>query len=172
MQCGLIVVLAGSLSLLAPSPAEAWLFHATSRRAAQRILIKGIKPSYFRGKARFGKGFYSSRRRATALSEKGKASSVVRFKESKKLKANTWDLRHPSIERLRRLLAPKKVEFRGTVKRGMVGPKLGRQLGRQAGKKGKAIQYRSVRDGGTNVVIPKKTFQQNPKIISPLNQIK
>ena len=152
--------------LFISSSAEAFLFHATRRAVARRIMIRGVNPGRFMGRARFGKGFYMSRRISTALAEKGKKSAVIRMKPSRYLKRNTLDLRRPTQKKLRSLLG-RKINLRGRLKRWIIGPKLGRRIGRIAGRKGKAIQYRSVKTDGTNLMIPRRLIRQRPKIVRP-----
>ncbi len=152
------------LVFVSPLSAEAFLYRAASKRATQSILSKGIDPAKFRGGARFGKGFYAAGRPSTAVAEKGKRSSVVRYREGRYLKKNTWDLRRPDTKRFQSLLG-KKVDLRGAFKKGVIGPKLGRRLGRIAGREGKVIQYRSARTGGSNFFIPKRLFKEKPNIV-------
>ena len=81
----IIAGIAGTLFMV-PSRVEAFLYHATRRAAARRIMAKGVKHTRFNAKARFGKGFYTSRRPSTALAEKGRNKTVLRFKEGRYLK--------------------------------------------------------------------------------------
>ncbi len=152
--------------LFISSSAEAFLFHATRRAAARRIMSRGLNPAKFRGRARFGKGLYMSRKISTALAEKGKKSAVIRMKPSRYLKRHILDLRRPTKKKLRSLLG-RKIKLRGRLKRWIIGPKLGRRLGRIAGRKGRVIQYRSVKTGGTNLMIPRRLIKKMPKIIRP-----
>jgi len=158
-------LLCGSLFIISPS-AEAFLFHATRRAAVRRIMTRGLNPARFKGKTRFGKGLYLSRRISTALAEKGKKSAVIRMKPSRYLKRNTLDLRNPTKKKLRSLFG-RKINLRGKLKKWIIGPKLGRRLSRIAGRKGKAIQYRSVKTGGANLMIPKKLVKKRPQIVRP-----
>lgn len=161
----LAVMLGASLFTISPS-AEAFFFHATKRAAAKRIMTRGLNPARFKGKARFGKGFYLSRKISTTLAEKGKKSAVIRMKPSRYLKKNILDLRNPTKKKLRSLLG-RKINLQGRLKKWFIGPKLGRRLGRIAGKKGKVIQYRSVKTGETNLMIPKKLIKKRPQIVRP-----
>lgn len=167
----IIAGLAGTL-IMAPFRVEAFLYHATRRAAARRIMAKGVKPFRFNAKARFGKGFYTSRRPSTALAEKGRRKAVLRFKEGRYLKGkNTLNLKKPDSARLHKLLG-KKYDLRGAVKKGVVGPKAGRRIGKMAGKRGKIIESKSVKNGGSNLFIPKKLFRARPSIIKPDKIIK
>jgi len=159
-------ILLGVCLCILPSSVEAFLYHATRRAVAKRIMTRGLNTAKFKGKTRFGKGLYLSRRMSTALAEKGKKSAVIRMKPSRYLKRNIWDLRNPTKKKLRSLLG-RKINLRGRLKKWIIAPKLGRKLGRIAGTKGKSIQYRSVKTGGTNVVIPKKLIRKRPTIIRP-----
>ncbi|HED00474.1 MAG TPA: RES domain-containing protein [Proteobacteria bacterium] len=149
-----------------PGSSEAFLYHATRKAIAKRILMRGVNPAKFSAKARFGKGLYLSRKPSTALSEKGRNSAVIRMRGSAYVKKRAIDLRKPTRGRLRSLLG-KKIDLRGATRKNVIGPKIGRKLGRIAGKKGTAIQYRSVRNGGTNVFVPKSLFTRKPGVIRP-----
>jgi len=161
----LAVMLGASLFTISPS-AEAFFFHATKRAAARRIMTRGLNPARFKAKTRFGKGLYLSRKISTTLAEKGKKSAVIRMKPSRYLKKNILDLRNPTKKKLRSLLG-RKINLQGRLKKWFIGPKLGRRLGRIAGKKGKVIQYRSVKTGETNLMIPKKLIKKRPQIVRP-----
>ena len=145
-------------------PAEANLFHVTQRAARKRIMKKGFSKAKMRSNARYGKGVYLADKKKTAISEVPKAQEVIRFKESKYLKKNTIDMRKPTPAKIRKVVPEK--DLRGDVKKGVIGPKLGKKLGRAAGKKGKVIRYRSAKDpNGSNVVIPAKVHGRHPRII-------
>jgi hypothetical protein len=124
---------------------------------------RGINPAKFHGKARFGKMFYTAQRPSTALAEKGKKRALIRMKTSKFLNKNTWDLRRPRPQLLRRYVG--KTDLRGKIKRGVIGPKLGRQIGRTASAKGKAIKYRSVKNGGSNIAVPGTLLSKHPRAL-------
>jgi|GEM_PF-1040670 len=160
------VVLVGFWSLIISPSAEAFFYHATRRAVAKRIMTRGINPAKLRSKARFGKGLYLSRRISTALAEKGKRNAVIRMKSSRYLKGNILNFRNPTKRKIRSFLKHK-IDFRGKLKKWIIGPKLGRKLGRAAGRKGKVIQYRSVKTGGTNLVIPKRLLKKRPRIVRP-----
>lgn len=147
------------------SPAAAFWYHATRRAAAKSILAQGVNPAKLRSGSRFGPGLYLSRRPSTALAEKGAGSAVVRFRGSRALEARTLDLSRPSPKQLKAQLG--EVNLRGTVKKGVIGPKLGRQLGREAGFRGQAIQFRSAQTGGRNLVIPKRVLEEHPNLPGP-----
>lgn len=150
---------------------HAFLFHATGKAAAKKILTTGINPGRFKSKARFGKGFYSSKRPSTALAEKGSKNAVIRMGESSYLKKNTINLEKPSSEKLHALLGSK-ADLRGGVKNHVIGPKIGHRVGQAAAKAGKALEYRSARNGGANLFIPKRLFKGRPNIVRPEKMIK
>ena len=143
-----------------------FLYHAARKASVGSILKGGLNPSKFRPKSRLGEGGYLARKPSTALAEKGESSSVVRMEDTKILKQNTWDLRNPTPNKLHGLLG-EKTDLRGTVKNRVIGPKIGRRLGKLAGEEGKAIEYRSAKNGGSNLFIPKKLFEKHPRIVSP-----
>jgi hypothetical protein len=161
-----ILFIALIASLLISDAADARLFHAASKAAIRNIMKRGIRPSKFKSAARFGKGFYSSKAPKTALAEKGGQKTLIRLKESAYLKNNTLNFRNPSSSKLRAYLG-RKYDLRGAVKKNIIGPKAGCRLGRIAGTRGKIIKYRSVRNGGTNLFVPKKIFGKKPKIVRP-----
>lgn len=152
-----------------PAQSDARLYTAVQRRLAQRIRAQGLNPLKFKSTARFNRAAYLSRRPSTALAEKGKRSAVLQMRESSFLKnrKNIMDLRKPTSKKLHGLLG-KKHDLRGAYKNGVIGPKTGRLLGKLAGKRGKAIEFRSVKNGWTNVAIPKKLFERRPNIVTPV----
>jgi hypothetical protein len=154
------VVLAGFLV----TPVEAgYLYHAGRRSVLGAIAKKGINPAKFRGKARFGKGFYTGKRPSTAIAEKGPKSSVLRLKESAALKkTKPMDVRKPTASNLREHLGPG-YDLRGAYKGTTIGPKAGKKLGRIAGDQNRSVWYRSKVNGGTNVFYPKKLIERYPR---------
>ena len=165
----LALIFLGGLILGVAAPAQAWWYHATRRAAAKNIMAQGVNPAKFRGSSRFGPGLYLSRRAGTARAEKGAGSTVLRFQGSRELERRTLDLRRPTTQTLRAHVGG--MDLRGTVKKGVIGPKLGRQLGRQAAAHGQAIQFRSAKNGGSNLVIPKGTLRQRPHLIRPVGRL-
>jgi len=155
------IFMAGELCL--SFHADAFLFHATRRVVAKRIMKQGFSKARMRTSARFGKGVYASTKKKTALAE-GRGATVIRLKESKYIKRNSIDLSHPKPAKLKKVSG--KQDLRGSVKKGVIGPKLGQKLGKAASEKGKAIRYRSVRDPkGTNIFIPQNVYQKHPGIV-------
>jgi hypothetical protein len=53
------------------------------------------------------------------------------------------------------------------VKNKVIGPKAARKIGTAAGEEGKVIAYRSAKNRGTNIAIPRKVFQKHPNIVQP-----
>ncbi len=157
------IFMAGELCL--PFHADAFLFHATRRAVAKRIMKQGFSKARMHTSARFGKGVYASTKKKTALAEgRGGANTVIRLKESKHLKRNSIDLSHPKQAKLKKVSG--KQDLRGSVKKGVIGPKLGRKLGKAASEKGKVIKYRSARNPkSTNVFIPQNVYQKHPGIV-------
>lgn len=146
------------------SHADAFLFHATRRVIAKRIMKQGFSKARMRTSARFGKGVYASTKKKTALAEGRGANTAIRLKGSKYLKRNSIDLSRPTPAKLSKVSG--RQDLRGTVKKGVIGPKLGRKLGKTASRKGKIIKYRSARDPkGTNIFIPRNVYQKHPGIV-------
>lgn len=150
--------------LLYSLPAEAGFFHATSKAVARRILKEGFSIRKMNPKARFGSGVYGSKSMATAIKEKSKAESVVSLSNSKMLQKVKIDSRRLSNSQLKRMTGDR--DLRGNIHKGVIGPDLGKKLGRYASRKGKVIEYRSVRDRNTNIFIPKKVYQEHPSIVN------
>lgn len=162
------LVIGWSVQALSAVPAEAFLFHATSKAAARRIAQRGFAASKMNPEARFGKGVYLSESRATALNEAPKARNILKYKDVQKDKL--WDYSQPKVDKLRTVLP--KADFRGTFKKGIIGPKLGRKLNQAASKEGAAIRYRSVKAPNTaNVVVPKQVYRRDPDILKPANTV-
>jgi hypothetical protein len=145
------------------------LYHATSKSFARRILTKGVNPGKFNSQARFGRMFYGAKRPSTALAEKGKNSQLIRMRSSRGLVNNSWDLRKPTPNSLRKYTGNS--DLRGKIKNRVIGPKLGHRIGRLAEQKGKAIQYKSVKTGGTNIAIPAKMLKQHPRLLTGMNEM-
>lgn len=163
-----IVVVVWSVHSISVTTAEAFLFHATSKAAARKIAQKGFAAKKMRAEARFGKGVYLSESRATALKEAPKAQNILKYKDFQKKKL--WDYSKPKVDKLRTVLP--KADFRGTFKKGVIGPKLGRMLSHAASKEGAAIRYRSVKAPKTaNVVVPNRVYRRNPGILKPANPV-
>lgn len=156
-----------------PAPGDAKLYTAVQRKLAQKIMADGLNPRKFRPQARFNRAAYLSRRPSTAVAEKGGRSAVLAMQESAFLKnrTNILDLRNPTRNKLHDLLGNKH-DLRGSYKNGVIGPKTGKLLGRLAGQRGKAIEYRSAKNGWTNLAIPKKLFERRPNIVSPVKILK
>lgn len=167
---GVLVFLFAILHALAPHEALSYLYHATTRAAARNIMKEGINPRLFNRNARMGKKFYVSTKPGTALAEKGNRSTLLRYKASKYLKNNLWDLRKPESRKLHSLVG--KEDLRGTVKNGVIGPKLGQKIGSLADRQGKAIKYRSVKNGGTNIAISGPMIRKHPRTIYDINIVK
>ena len=166
-----MVVAVLSLSIFSFAPLQAGgLFHAAEKSAARRIMAKGFNPAKFKANARFGKGLYLAKRPSTALAEKGTSRSVIRLKEKPLLKKKSIDFRNPTGKKLRQFLG-KKYDLRGSVKKKTIGPRAGRKIGKIAGNNKKAIMFRSSRNGGTNIFIPKKTYREFPNMVRPEKMI-
>lgn len=146
---------------------EAFLYHAAKRSVTKRIAGAGLNPAKAKASGRFSGSSYLSRKPSTALAEKGvKGTGVVRFKEGKALQSKTVDLRRPNSAKLKTILGPR-YDLRGAYKKGVIGPKAGQKIGKWAGNHDKALEVRSAKTGGTNVVIPRPLMQSHPRIVRP-----
>jgi hypothetical protein len=159
----LIILSVASLCMLPIPCNSASFFHATSKAFARRILAKGFSPRKFNSNARFGKKLYGSTRPSTARLEKGQRATLIKMKSSRNLTKNSLDLRNPKPAQLRRLTGSR--DLRGTVKKGVIGPKLGQKIGRFSDRKGKAILYRSAKNRGTNVAVPVSLMKKHPRML-------
>ncbi|MFH1963796.1 MAG: hypothetical protein ABIJ30_13165 [bacterium] len=145
-----------------------FLFHATDQQASKRIAARDFSAAKMKAKSRFGKGVYLASSRKTALAEKPVADAVIRFNRSKYLSKSSLDLYRPSTQRLKGLCP--NTSLQGKVKRGIIGPQLGRKLGRMASRRDKAIIYRSVKqpNGGKAIFIPRHVYCRHPRIVRPV----
>jgi hypothetical protein len=152
--------------LLMPLSSEAGaLFHATKKVAAKRIMQRGFSAKMMKPNARFGKGVYASESKSLALKEKPTSDSVVVLKDTKMLqqyKINTSSLTKDKLKKLSGDL-----DLRGNVRKGIIGPDLGRKIGKTAAKSGNVVVYPSVKGKGNNYFIPQSVYQEHPKIIRP-----
>lgn len=148
-----------------PSLSEAGnIYHATYKATARRIVLKGIDPTKFKLKTRYGKVWYGSKRPSTALAEKGSRSSLIRMRTTKYLDKNSWDLRKPNKVNLKSYVGD--MNLRGKYKNRIIGPKLGRKLGEFASQQRKAIKYTSAKNGGTNFAVPESMLKKHPRALS------
>ncbi|MBE0427246.1 MAG: hypothetical protein IBX72_11465 [Nitrospirae bacterium] len=146
------------------------LFHATKKAIARKIAARGFSVKLMSPKARFGKGAYLSRSKATAIREKPKAEALVVFRDTKKLKNNAISVKDMRKSRIKAISGDK--DLRGNIRYGIIGPNLGKKIGKNAAHKGKSVFYKSARDPrGTNVFIPAKVYQRDPKIVRQTGKI-
>jgi len=166
-----IVVGVLSICILSPEIVEGgFLYHAAKKSAAKRILSKGFSVYKMKYRTRFGKGVYCSRTPKTAITERQKTNALVRVSPGKNFYHKVINLRKPTPKKIRSLIKAK--DLRGSTKKGVIGPELGKRLGRFAGNKNKIIRYRSSKNPkGTNYFIPRTLYKKNPRIISTI-QIK
>lgn len=160
-----IATLLLAATLLTPAPAFAgkgrMVFHATKRAVASKVVRSGrLSMRHARGKARFGKGAYFATSKAGARREAGTKASLTAARIRKTASKRLIDTRRMSKAQLKRYSGIK--SLRGTVKKGVIGPKLGRRLGRQAGRDGKALLYRPVAGKGkhANLVVPERVYRR------------
>lgn len=151
-------------SLLATSADASLLYHAAKRGVSKRIAIRGFSKSAMNPNARFGPGAYFGSSAKTALSERSKAGSIAVFHKGKSFNKKVLDTRRLPYKKLEHLARLR--DGRGTVKNGIVGPKLGHRLGNYASNNNKIIAYNSAKaPGGTNYFIPKNVYHSNGRLI-------
>ncbi len=146
---------------------EASLFHATKKAVAKNIMSQGIKTSKLKHCSRFQDGFYGSRRKATCVLERPKGDAIVKFRESSHLRRNTIDLRNPTRGKVRSILRSARYDLRWKIRKKTITRSLARKLGREAARRGKAIEYRSVKNGWTNVFVPSSLIRKHPRAVRP-----
>lgn len=142
------------------------LFHATEKAVARRIMKNGFSASRMRSTARFGRGAYLTESKALALREKPASKVVVAFKDSKLFRKRTIDTSRLKRVQLKRL--SRDFNLRGNIRKGVIGPDLGKKIGRSAGRTNHIISYRSAKGNGNNYFIPKKLYKNHPKIVKPV----
>ena len=160
----LIAIMACFMLGVVPAKVEAkFLAHATRRPFAAKI-IKGRFSTTKMKPARFGKRIYLSNNIKTAIKEKPKANSIMLFKKSKMFKRRILDTTRMSSGRLKKISRLGKM--RGTIKKGVLGPKIGKRIGRYADRNNLIIKYKSARyKKDYNFGISSKLYRQHPKII-------
>lgn len=164
------ILLTIGLLVIPPLSEAGFLFHATKRAAARKIMQKGFSIRAMRAETRFGRGAYLSSSKRTALKEKPEAETLVVFRGTRSLQKYAIDTRKLSKERLKRMTGD--LDLRGNLRQGTIGPDLGRKIGTKTGKSGNVIIYRSARSKhGFNVFIPKEVYKKHPKIVQPERMI-
>lgn len=163
----LVGVLTFSLALPAcPLQAEAGgavkAFHATRRSVSKKVVREGFRPSRARRGGRFGRSIYVSLSKRRAKSERGlKRPGVVRTSISRRRWDRRMETRSMSTEQLRKASGLR--DMRGTIKSGVIGPKLGGRLRTAAARQGRIISYRPRGSGKyarANVAIPVELFNK------------
>ena len=167
-------ILAGLFALcggiVAPPNVEAgFIFHATKRAVAQRLVKQGFNKALMKPNARFGAKAYASGQPKLALKERPGADAIVKYRTSGSFYKNALDTRRLSSTKIKEVA--KVNDLRGQVKKGVIGSKLGQRLGRQAEKSNRVIIYRSAKDrSGTNYAVPSGIY--NTKAMNPVGIIK
>ena len=154
------------LLLLAPESATAKskakaIYHGTRSAVARKVARSGrVSMKHARKSARFGKGAYFSTSKAGARREAGKRATLLRARVRSRGARRVIDTRKMSKGQLKRYSGVK--DLRGTMKRGVIGPKLGRALGKRAGKDGSGLLYRPKAGKGmhANLVVPARTYRK------------
>ncbi|MBI5606142.1 MAG: hypothetical protein HY879_22635 [Deltaproteobacteria bacterium] len=164
-QLILCLVIVFGLQMIPTQSEAGWLFHATKKAAARKIMVRGFSKK-MNPKARFGKGYYFSKSPTTALKEKPGANAIVVTRGSKMLTKNALSTKHWSTAKLKKFSGDR--DLRGKIHKGVIGPKLGKEIGRKAGRQRRPVLYRSARDrNGSNLFIPPSVYQKHPRIVRP-----
>jgi hypothetical protein len=154
--------------LFTPSQPEAsLLFHAAKRGIAGKIARRGFSKAHMNSNARFGSGAYFGKNLQTALAERPRAGSMTVFSKGKNFNKKVLDTSSLSKDRMKDISGLK--DLRGTMKKNVIGPKLGHRLGRYAARNNKVIRYGSARyKNGTNYFIPKETYNPHGRLVRPV----
>jgi hypothetical protein len=162
------IVVCGILSILmfSTSIAEAGLwFHATRRAVGRKIMSRGFSISKAKP-GRISKGINLSKSPATALKERPASKSIIVTRTSKGIERSALNTKRMTSAGLKKYSGLR--DMRGTVHRGVIGPKLGRKIGQKAGHQGRAVIFQSAKDRkGTNLIVPKQTYMKHPRSLKP-----
>jgi hypothetical protein len=89
------------------------------------------------------------------------------FRKGKNFNKRVLDTNSLSKDRMKDISGLK--DLRGTMKKKVIGPKLGHRLGRYAARKNTVIRYRSARyKNGINYFIPKETYNPRGRLVHPV----
>ena len=157
---------------MVPGVANAkYLVHATKRAFVPKIMKNGLSKYKMKSGARLGKGRYFGADIKTAVKEKPKADAAILFKKSRMFNKNILDTTHMSNKKLKTISGLK--DMRGTVKNGVLGPKIGHKVSNYANKNRLIVKYNSARlKRGTNYTIPPKLLSEHPRIVRPVRSLK
>lgn len=141
------------------------LFHATRKAFAQKIRTRGFSLWKGNPKSRFGgRGIYLSDSAKTAMSEKKGADAMIRMRTGRTVDRRMLDITKPTADKVRPFA--KGNDLRGSVKKSIVGPKLGQRIGRYANKEKQVVRYRSAKkSGGVNYFVPGTLVHEHPRTL-------
>ena len=144
-----------------------FLFHATRKAFAPKIAKGGFKAAKMNPRARFGRQIYFADKAKTAMKEKPSADALMRFRKSRLFEKRILDTTQFSKSSLKRISGLK--DMRGTVRNGVIGPKLGHKIGEYAGKTQLIVKYRSARyKAGKVYALPPSLYRQHSRIVRPV----
>lgn len=153
--------------VLAVDAEAGFLFHATRSAFVPKIMKSGFKAREMNPKARFGKQIYFADKAETAMREKPRADALIPFRKSRSFNEHTLDTTKMSTEKLRSISRMK--DMRGTVKNGVIGPKMGHKIGDYANLNRRVIKFNSARyKGNVNYAVPPKLYELHPRIARPV----
>lgn len=150
---------------LLPEVANAgFLFHATRRAFVPEIMRNGFRAGRMNPKARFGSQIYLADKAKTAIKERPRSGALISFRKSRMFNQRMLDTTRMNTNTLRRV--SRLSDMRGTVKKGVLGPKIGHRIGRYANEKGIIVKYNSAKSkAGINYAIPPKLYGGHPRIV-------
>lgn len=168
----LIVIIVCLMFIWLPGISDAkFAVHATKGIFVPGIIKKGLKSPKINQKTRFGGDkSYLGDSLKTAMKEKPGANTAILFKKSRMFNKRILDTTHMSNTRLKRVSGLK--DMTGTVKKGILGPKIGQRIGRYATKNNQIIKFKSAKyRKGINYAIPSTLSRQHPRIITPVRSV-
>ena len=114
-----------------PAKASAkFLFRASPKPLTPKIMKGGLSKFKMNPKSRIGRERYFADNIKTAVKEKPRAKNFILFKKSRTFKNKIIDTTRMTPSRLKRISGVK--DMRGTIKKGIIGPKLGHKIGNYA----------------------------------------
>jgi len=154
-----------------PGIADAkFLIHATKGRFVPGIMKNGLRSPKMNPRARIGNQGYFGNDLKTAMKEKPRADTAIFFRKSRTFNNRILDTTHMSNTRLKSFSGLR--DMRGTVKKGVLGPKIGHKIGRYANKKNLIVKYKSARyRKGVNYAIPPNLYKRHPRIATPVKSV-
>jgi len=163
----IVTIIISSAMVVLPLNVEAkFLYHATRRAAAKKIMTRGFALSKMNPRARFSKGVYLSESKKLALKEKPNANAIIRVRDTKLLRKKSVKTGRFTPQQLKKFSGD--TNLRGNIRHGTPGGDLSKKMGKAAGRRGRVIVYPSARGKGENVFVPQKVYRKHRRIVKPV----